>query len=295
MKLSTLLVPTLLSLLALGGTAQAQINKAPASPLAKLTQVVGMSQVNLEYSRPGVKGRKIFGGLETFGNVWRTGANASTKITFDRNVVVEGNEVPKGTYAIYTIPEKENWTFILSKQTELWGASGYDPAKDLMRVQIPVYPQEHLTETFTIDFSKFHSNGADLTLTWEHTQVKVGIFIDSDAMVFEEITEKVKNAKGEISARTYFDAATFYIEKGRDLPQAEKWIDKAVEMSPEAFWMMYAQASLAHDMGNTEKATKCAQKALKTATESKRGDFGYISKCNTLLGKIAGKKDEAKQ
>ena len=105
----------------------AQINKAPASPTAKVSQQVGLAQVDVVYSRPGVKGRKIFGGLETLGKVWRTGANASTKITFGSNVQIEGHDVPKGTYAIYTIPQKENWTFILSKQNRPLGLQRLRP------------------------------------------------------------------------------------------------------------------------------------------------------------------------
>jgi len=166
MKSILRLAPALLSLslVALAGTASAQINKAPASPRGKLTQQVGLTQVTVDYGRPGVKGRTIFGELEPFGQVWRTGANGCTTITFDSNVQVGGQDVPKGTYSLYTIPGKESWTFILNKNTTLWGASGYDPAEDQMRFETKVQPLSDLRETLTIDFAGFHSNGADWSL-----------------------------------------------------------------------------------------------------------------------------------
>lgn len=277
------------ALLAFAGTAQAQINKPAASPRAQLTQQVGLTTVNVDYSRPGVKGRKIFGELEAYGAVWRTGANACTTIEFANNAMVAGQEVPAGKYSMFTIPEKDKWTFILNKNVTLWGAAGYDPKEDLMRVEVPVQVQSKLRETLTIDFENFHTNGADLTVAWENVAIAVPIVVESDALVFAEIDAKVIQAKGPISARTYFDAAMFYYEKGKDLPKAAEWLDKAVEMTPEAFWQVYYQAELALALGNKDKAKSCVEASMKLAKESPTGDFGYVAKGAALLEKIQAK------
>ena len=278
------------ALLAFATTASAQINKPAPSPSAKLSQDVGLTKVHIEYSRPGVKGRKIFGGLEKYDAVWRTGANACTKITFENNAMMAGQEVPKGTYSLFTIPkEGKTWTFILNKDTTLWGAGGYDPAKDLFRVEVAVETLPMLVETMTIDLANFHTNGADLQISWEKSRVSVPIVVDSDTLVFAEIDAKVLNAEGEISARTYYDAAMFYVEKNKDLPLAAKWLDKAVEMSPDAFWQVYQQGELALKLGDPVKARGCMEATMRIAKESPRGDFGYIAKAKEFLEKMEAK------
>ncbi|MFT4647604.1 MAG: hypothetical protein ACI9X4_000817 [Glaciecola sp.] len=277
------------SMVALHTTAQAQINKAAPSPHATTVQQVGLSKVTLDYSRPGVKGRKIFGELEAYGAVWRAGANACTTIEFDANAMVAGSEVPAGKYSVFTIPQKDKWTFILNKDTGLWGAGGYDPAKDIMRVELPIIALKDVHETLTIEFAGFHSNGANLCISWANTKISVPVVIDSDAMVFAEIDEKIINAKGEISGRTYFDAAMFYFEKKKDLPLAATWMDKAVELNPEAFWQIYAQAEMALHMGDSAKAITCVEASIKMAKKSPQGDYGYVAKGKKLLEKINAK------
>ncbi|MEZ6020217.1 MAG: DUF2911 domain-containing protein [Planctomycetota bacterium] len=274
--------------------AQAQINKPAPSPHATLTQAVGLTQVTLDYSRPGVKGRAIFGELVPYGEVWRTGANGCTTIEFANNAMVAGNEVPAGKYSLFTIPNKGNWTFILNKDTSLWGAGGYDPAKDLMRADVPVTRLGNLQETMTIDFEGFHNNGANLTVAWENHKISVPIVVESDSLVFADIEAKVVNATAPISPRTYFDAAMFYYEKGKDLETAAKWLDKAVEMTPDAFWQQYYQAELAFKMGNKDKARRCCESAMKAAAASKTGDYGYGEKCKDLMKQINGEKAEEK-
>jgi len=275
-----------LALVALTLPTLGQINKPPASPRARLRQQVGLANVELDYGRPGGKGREIFGSLEPYGRVWRTGANASTKITFDRTVQFAGESVPPGTYALYTIPDEQRWTVILSKNTQLWGAGGYDPAQDLLRINVPVLLFTEQQETLCIDFERFHANGADLYIRWADVKIRVPVFVDTDEEILKEIDEKLLGDASDISAQTYFDAAMFFYEKQLDLAQASEWMDAAIELSPTSFWVIYFRAELALSVGDTELAAQRANQALKLATESKAGDFGYIAKSRLLLARL---------
>ena len=264
-----------------------QITKAPLSPRVQTQQQVGLANVSLDYSRPGVKGRTIFGELEPYGMVWRTGANSSTKITFDRDVKVADVDVPAGTYGLYTVPEKKTWTFILNKNSKLWGAGGYDPAMDQLRVQVDATKLTDLRETLRIDFEGFHAHGADLVVEWEHARLSVPVYVDTNAATLAEIDEKVRNAQGEISGGTYFDAAMYLYEQDRDLDDATAWIAKAVAMSPNAFWVAYYQGEIALHTGDLKLAKAATSKALAMAKASERGDFGYVAKSELLLKRIA--------
>ena len=275
-----------LALCVLTSLASAQITKAPLSPRLKLEQQIGLAQVTLDYGRPGVKGREIFGALEPYGKVWRTGANSGTKIGFDREVRFGDELVPAGLYGLYTIPEKKSWTVILNRNTKLWGAGGYDPAQDQLRIVVPVEKRKELQETLAIDFEGFHANGGDLVISWEHVRVRVPVFVDSDEEVLAEIDEKVRTAEGEVSAQSYFDAAMFLYEKDRDLEDAIVWMDRSVELRPNAFWQRYYLAELSHHMGDDETAKEAARKALEQAKQSRGGDFGYVAKCELLLARL---------
>jgi len=272
-------------LLSLGAPLGAQITMAPASPHAQIEQQVGLATVTLDYSRPGVKGREVFGKLEPYGRVWRTGANASTKLGFDRDVQFGGEDVPAGTYALYTIPGEREWTLILSTNIELWGAGGYDAAQDLLRLTVPVTPLESLQETLTLDFTGFHDNGADFVLRWEHVELSVPVFVDSDAEVFRQIDEHVRNAEGEVSAQAYFAAGAFYFEKNRDLPQAAAWMEQAVEGAPHAFWMVYARAEVARAMGDDALALEWAERAHGMVADAPN-DYGYLAKSQMLIDEL---------
>ena len=266
--------------------AQAQIIKPASSPRAKVTQELGLIEATIDYGRPGVKEREIFGGLETFGKVWRTGANASTKISFKGNVKIGDQDVPAGDYALYTIPEADKWTVIIHRNTEHWGAIGYDPKDDLVRVETPVVRLKDMQESLRIDFDGFHADGANLVIAWEHTKVSVPVISSSEAAVLEDIDKKVRNATGEVTAQSYFDAGMFLFGKRRELPLATEWIDKAVTMRPAAFWWAFAQAEVATELGDFDKAKASAKKALEMAQASERGDFGYIARSRALLAKL---------
>lgn len=286
MRLQTTLLAALAGSTLLAASAHAQITKPPQSPRAKVTQQIGLGEVTLDYGRPSVRGRDVFPKMEAYGVVWRAGANASTKITFSEDAEIGGEALVAGTYGLYAIPNEKAWTIIFNKNSELWGAGGYDPAQDALRVEVPVQKLASVHETLTIDFQGFHANGADLVIAWENVHVQVPVTVDTDTKVLEQIDERVRNAKGEVKGQTYYDAAMYLYGKDMNMEEAAGWMDKAVEMSPQAFWMMYYQAEMAHKMGNNEKALACAMKSLKLSEASARGDFGYAARAKSLLEKL---------
>ena len=266
--------------------AQAQINKASLSPQIKVEQNVGLAKISLEYGRPGAKDRKIFGSLIPYGKVWRTGANSSTKMHISNDLSLNGHKIPAGSYGLYSIPGEKEWTIIIHKNTKLWGAGGYNPSDDLIRFKVPVIKLKDKQETLNIAFENFNANGADLTIEWENSKVAIPVFVDSDALVYKEIEDKLINATGEIKAATYFDAAMFYYEKGKDLDLAAKWFDKAIELRSNAFWYIYYRAELAHQLKDKATAEAQVKRSLELAKASSSGDYGYIAKCELLLEKI---------
>src|SRR5471030_1377821 len=166
----------IIALLAAGACLNADA-QAPRIPEASSTQTIiqdfGLGKVTITYSRPNVKGRLIFGGINPYGQVWRTGANAATTINFTENVIVEGHSVPAGTYSLFTIPDKDMWTVILNKTVKQWGAYSYDAAQDFLRFQEkPIYLDEK-RETFTIQFANATTKSSDLYLVWDHTAVAI--------------------------------------------------------------------------------------------------------------------------
>lgn len=267
----------------------AQINKPALSPRIEVKQQVGLVNATLDYGQPSRRERIVLGTLIPFGDVWRTGANSSTKISFDRTVQLGQNTIPEGTYALYTIPEKNEWTIIIHKDTKLWGAGGYDQANDLIRFKIPVIQLQDTVETLDIRFENFTMNGGDLSISWETVKVVIPLYVDSDAIIFNEILEKTADTLTDINAQTYYDAAKFYISKSKELETAMVWLTKAVDLKPTAFWMVYQKAKLAYDLGDYKLAKETAQNCSELAKAS-ASDYGYISKSEQLLKLISEQK-----
>lgn len=270
-------------------TSNAQITKPSLSPKIVTQQQVGLANFTLEYGQPNKQGRTIFGGLIPYNKLWRTGANSSTKITIDTDVTFAENPIPAGTYGLYSIPSEKEWTIILSENSKLWGAGGYDPSEDLVRFKVPSMHLNDTLETFSIHFENFNTNGGDLVIAWENTKVKIPVFVDSDKAIFKEIEAKITNATGEITAATYFDAAQFYYLKNVQLDKAVTWFDKAIEMRPSAFWYVYYRGELALQLNDTKTAKVYATRCLEAAKKSTSSDYGYIAKATLLLEKIASK------
>ncbi len=283
MKLSVLLSTAALAITA---SFSAQLTTPQPSPTATLTQKVGLTDVEIIYSRPGAKGRVIFGDVVPYDVIWRTGANSSTKIKVSNDVKIGGVDVPAGQYAIYTIPGKEEWTIIIHTFLENWGDSGYDQSKDLGRFTVKSSKMMDKYETFTIDFSDFTTSSANLNLIWENTKVSLPIVTPADDMVEKQI-EKVMAGPG---ANDYYQAARFYLEKEKNMDQALAYINTAVEKRPEAFWYIHVQAKILAKLGKKKEALAAAEKSMALAKESKEGDFGYVSNNEKLIKEIKAMK-----
>jgi hypothetical protein len=262
----------LITLLVVGTslTANAQAPRIPeASPTQTIIQDFGLGKVTITYSRPSVKGRVIFGGINPYGQVWRTGANAATIITFSENVIVEGHSVPAGTYSLFTIPDKNEWTVILNKTVKQWGAYSYKEADDLLRFKVkPVYLAEK-RETFTILFANETTTSSDLYLVWDHTAVATHLKTDDDAQITANIDELMKGNRKPY----YFNAIQYYYENNKDMNKALEWALEAEKTDPKGPWYRLWEARIRLKMGDKAAAIKAAQKGIDLAKASNDEEY----------------------
>ena len=249
----------------------AQVELPPISPRAKLTQKVGLTDVSFDYSRPSVQGRKIFGDLVPYGKVWRTGANESTKITFADNVTLEGNRVPAGTYALYTIPGADQWTIIIHKDVSLWGSDKYNQANDLLRFNVPAQKNSNDVEAFTIDLTNYTQNSADVELLWARTAVKFRIETEVDAKVMAEIEERIKNQK-EPDYSLYYLAAGYLYNNDKNLPQALEWINKSISIDPK-YWTVHLKSKILAKQKKYDQAIAAANESVFLAKKARNEDY----------------------
>ncbi|WP_439880020.1 DUF2911 domain-containing protein [Pontibacter sp. MBLB2868] len=256
------------------GSVQAQGIKMPApSPAQKVEQAVGLASVSVDYSRPSMKGRKIFGDLVPYGKMWRTGANASTKIKFSEDVTIEGNKVPAGEYALYTIPGKDVWTIIIHKNTKHWGDGGaeYKPEEDLVRFTVKPQQNPRQVESFTINFTNLKADATDVEILWDKTIVPFTIKTDVDSKVMSQIDEQVLKNPAATPA-LYAAAANYYYETNRDLKQAREWISKANATDPK-YWNLHTQAKIEAKMKDYKQAIKTAEKSMELAKAASNPDY----------------------
>lgn len=253
------------------------------SPACTLKQRVGLTDIEIVYSRPGAKGRPIFGGLLPYGEVWRTGANQATKITFSTPVKFNGADVPAGTYALFTIPGENEWTVILNKApAQQWGAYQYNQTNDLVRVKTtPVNLAEHV-ETFTIELNDIRDESATLDLIWEHTVVPVKIEIGLTSKLVPQI-EDVMAAPGD--RKPYYQAAMFYYDHGQDLQKAKKWGDAAIA-EREAFYIVHLKAKILAKLGDKEGAIAAAKRSTELAIKAEGPKSGYVMMNDALIASL---------
>lgn len=269
--------------------AEAQIQTPRPSPQATVTQNVALTDVEVIYSRPGVKGRKIYGDIVPFGEMWRTGANSVTLFSVGDEVSINGKKLAAGNYALLTIPGEKEWTVVFSSDNEMGSVADYDQSKDALRVQVRPRLLRESAETFTIHFSDFKDEGATMSLLWENTAIDLGITMDIDLKIEAAIKATLIDSKEEAKASDYHGAAVYYMTKNKDLDKALTWMEKSVEMRPAAFWYVHRHAELLGQMGRTEEAIKAAEQSKKMAADYKDGDFGYIKRNDELIAKLKGK------
>lgn len=227
-----------------------------ASQHAVVKQRVGLTDIEVDYSRPNKNKREIFGGLVPWDKVWRTGANAATKIKFSDNVTVGDKEVPAGEYGLFTIPKNNEWTIILSKKLDL----PYKPDADVARVTATPAKLTEEMETFTIGFENLRADTATMYLAWDHTAVPVKLQTKDVAKVSSQIDAALKSGK-ELDGGFYNNAAGFYLDQNKDLKQAADWMDKAIAKNPDAYFMYTRKAQIQAKLGNKPEAIAAAEKS----------------------------------
>ncbi len=260
----------------------AQVTTPAPSPFSKVEQKVGLTDVTIEYSRPGVKGRTIFGGLEAYGDVWRTGANARTKITFSDDFTVGGKELKAGTYAIFTIPNPKSWDVIFYTEHAGGGApQTLDESKVAVRLKTDAIGIPFNVETLTIDINNITNSGGTIDIIWEKTYVAVPFSVPTDAKVSASI-DKTMNGPG---ANDYYSSASYFLEEGKDLAKAQKWIDKAISMRKasskdgvEPFWMVRQKSLIHAKMGDKKGAIMAAKRSLELSEKAGNADYIALNK-----------------
>ena len=257
-------------------TFQAQIKAPQPSPTSKIEQSIGLTDVTLEYSRPSMRGRKIYGDLVPFGKKWRTGANANTKITFSTDVVIDGKTLKKGTYAIYTIP-KRIWTAgRFYNDTKNWGLpKEWDDKKVGVKTSAKTETMPFTIETFEMGFDNLaDANHGSLFILWEETLVSVKINVPTEKIAMASIDKVMAGP----SANDYFAAASYYNKSGKDLNKALTWADKAVEMNPDAYWMTRQKSLIQAEMGDKKGAIATAKTSLEVAEKAGNADYVKMNK-----------------
>lgn len=261
-----------LTLLLTASVAFAQIKTPPASPTGKISQTVGLINVDVDYSRPSAKGRKVFGDLVPFGEMWRTGANASTKVTFSDKATVAGISLDKGTYALYTIPEKTNWTIIFYKNTSYWGVPQPKDFKEedvAARFSVPVQNLSSKVETFTIEIGNLRNDGADIEVMWENTKVVIPVKVDTDTKVMADIDAAMAGPK----AGDYYAAARYYYEEKKDMKKALDWVNLSLEKGGDKFWILRLKANIQAELKMYKDAIATAQKSTELAKADGNTDY----------------------
>ncbi|MBT8263321.1 MAG: DUF2911 domain-containing protein [Bacteroidia bacterium] len=260
----------------LGFTAQAQMQTPAPSPFQKLEQKVGLTDVTLEYSRPSMKGRTIYGGLVPYDKLWRTGANANTKITFSNAVQVGTKILEAGTYAVFTKPGTQNWEVYFYSDASNWGTpEEWDESKVASKVMAKVYAVPVEVQTFTMSIDNITNNSADLGMTWENTYVGVPIQFFTD----KQVSASIDKVMAGPSSNDYYSAAVYYMEAGKDINKAKMWIDKAIELREQpAFWYHRQQSLIYAKSGDKEGAVKAARKSLELAEKAGNSDYVALNK-----------------
>src|SRR5690606_2097771 len=273
-----------LATILLPGITLAQLALPAASPASVVTQGIGLGEVKIDYSRPSLKGRKMFGAQVPYNSVWRTGANKVTNITFSRDMEINGLKVAAGRYALLSIPSTTEWTIILNKEAEAWGAYTYKESEDVLRFKVKSEKLKSTIEHFTIRFDDFTPTEANLVIEWENTRVKFPIKHDPDSEIMDQI--KKLTASSDANAGVLLGAANYYLETNRDLNQAYAWASKAVETN-KAFWALAARAKIASRIGKCDVALEDAKAALPGAKEA--NDMSYVFTLEKIIKDCSGK------
>lgn len=281
---------TLLAFLCAYGTAMAQINTPQASPAGSVSSVVGLTEVSIDYFRPKVKDRKIFGEgsefLQPYGQLWRTGANSGSKLTLSTEATIAGTKVPAGEYLIFTIPGKDEWSFMLYSDLSLGGnVNGYDAKNEVVKATVKAQKLSSPVEALTFNISDISEDNtkANIELSWSDVSVKVPLEVSFVEQVMADIEAKTK-----VNPSNYVQAAGFYLSQNKNLPQALEWMNTylAIGDNGQQFWHVHTKARILAAMGNKKEAIATAQKSLDIAKASPNGDFGYVKRNQDFIASL---------
>lgn len=257
------------------GSTNAQELPVP-SPGSKLEQKVGLTDVTLEYSRPGVKGRKIFGELVPYGKVWRFGANKNTMVTFSTDVTIDGKELKAGTYSIFATPTEKEWTIAFNTDTEQWGAGNYSSEKDALSVKVkPQKNSKH--ETFTLEINDVTTNGAVISMVWDEVRVNIPFKVNTHKIAMANIEAAIK--EGKDLDQVYYQAARYFHTGRKEDKTAMEYIEKSNKVK-ENFRATYLKAQILMGQDKKDDAIAAAEKAMKLAMDAKEDGWANYIKGN---------------
>ncbi len=259
--------------------ALAQISFPEPSPAATLKQKIGFTDLTVAYSRPTVKGRPIFGGLVPFGKLWRTGASDATILTTTDPMTVAGKSLPAGSYSLFTIPNRTEWTVIFNKYVDGHGTEGYDEKNDILRFSVRPDSSIRFYESFTIELQDLVRNQGMMYLTWANTSVHFPIVSNADERITADLQKRIASATDD-EPGIYFQAAQYYFEQEKEAKQALAWATKAVQLKP-AFNYLHLQAKLLARTGDYKGAIGAARKSSEIASEKKL--TGVVTLNNRLI------------
>ena len=250
----------------------AQVRMPAPSPTQTVKQEFGIGSIELTYSRPVAKGRKIYGELVLYNKLWRTGANAATKIVFTEPVEMGGKKIDTGSYVLYTIPGMDSWEIILNKGLKNWGIDGYKESEDVVRFKIEPRKMKNKLESFTMAFSDVLPESCNLDIKWAKTLVSIPI-----NSIFKDKVRAQLEAAMKTDKKPYWAAAQFYNEYDKNLPKALENATKAIEANDKAFWVWIYKAKIQKEMGDKAGALESSKRSMQLAVEAKNDDYQKIN------------------
>ena len=254
-------------------TSYSQLKTPSASTASEIEQVVGLTEIEIDYNRPSKKGRNIFGNLVPYGKIWRTGANSGTEISFSTDVTINGQNIKEGTYSIFSIPNKDSWEIILYADTDLWSVPrNWDETKIIFQSNFKTnMNNDKSVETFTISFDNITNNDFDLVFSWDDTYVIVPINVPTRSLVDNQIKSIMSDNP---KSSDYYSAAVYYLQENNKLDVALDWMNKAIDMieNPRFFQLRQFSLILAAN-GKYREAIKVAKKSLELSIKANNQDY----------------------
>lgn len=260
-------------------TCHAQIKHPKASPFSSVSQEVGLTKIQVDYSRPAARGRKIFGDLVPYGRIWRVGANASTKIKVQDTVSVSGNILSKGIYALYAFPYENEWEIVFHKNISHWGdgRTKYNPEEDAFRIKVQPERIADFQENFLITFDDITHNSADMLWEWENTRIRVPIVVDTHSIMLAEIEKQLQKNP---SAQTYYESARYLKEQGKDYKTALNYVNEAIAKGGDTYYFYRVKSLIEAALNNYKAAVISAEKSLMLAEKEGKDEFVRMNQKN---------------